>query len=724
MITIRTNSTDSNEDKSKRRKCQRLINYVFGKGPYPLSDIDIFKINKEHIAQIMSEIEQHKAKGIDNDDYIRLEIIIKPDDKPQILCVYKVKMSNNLLQSPSGDKKSNAVDKPKANLNMLNSEKLTHCLKFLSPQKNKPKNLEQNEKSCRDSTEMNRLKVTEVSLTVSDQKMTGNKSNTLEKPSTISTQTNSQKLAESQFTTSESKKTDIESQEWGKSSTLNTQTNQLQLLHLPLRVSNQKKTDIESDGLERSTTITNEKKPLKCTQLPHAVPIQKKNKIESDGLEKSSSIFTQKKRSKLFPMIFKASKQKKINIEADRLKRDNIKVNDDKLMKMLMNNSYKIYDNNQITTIPSKQPCEATALKVTSETKNKQQYINEGVKKKTSQTHVFKKKYFPKKETVSDHSNVNIPSPNKKPDAYTFVPIPSSNLPVENEKSSMMKELSQQVHKDFSSESVNMPQQLHKDSIAKPIKTSQQLHKNSIAETVKVPQQFHQHSIAEPMKTSQQMHKDNTKEVAKIPAQFHENPMVESMKTFQQVHKDFTTDNNFTSEVTEMPQELYEHSTTDTVEKSQQKQLYQNFDLSKAYPQQLSWGSPNLRNFQPTYYTHQYRQPEQFQYMRTGLATAQNLDQSKFTDPLNHAFQNQTPSQHFPNIWTIPAESQNDVEQSAGQTEPQCFLSFNYPWNQNPQQLESSSSNIRNQTNIPIIIDPTCSLCKRTYKTKSEHDDK
>lgn len=767
----------------------------------------MFNVHKEHIAQVTStkskqktqeknkegnDIAQQIVKRKDN-EYIKLELILTSEDKPEIVRIQKARALS--IQSPSCDikSKSSIVDDLKVNSRTTKSQELNE-------------KLTQREKPREDIIQINPLKLAQVPLTVSNQ-----------------AKANSQ----------------IEIDKWAKSSAIISQTNPLQLSKVPLTVSDQKKTDIESGDLTKTSTIVNQKKPLKLIQpLTHTTPDQDKLNIET-GLGKSSSIITQKKPSKLFPDIYsQVAKQKKIDIES-KLRSLNIKVTDNDLMKMSINKSNKIND------VAAEHSRKATALKDTWEPKNKPQYINKGVKglktrsiENKPQTQVLKDIKFPKKETVTllDPSprppvipspNDSILNPTPSPNWYTLdhpqIPHlinPNENIKEEDtmwnrlppktkivkNRSPFEKEITlwtipsakdvkthqhlyrasveseifkdcavaksvkadsvkvfHQLHKDYTAKAVKMPQKLHKDSTAKTVKISQQLHKDSTADAVKMPlepdedytatlkmsqhlhtnsaaetakklQQFFKDSAAgtvkkhqhlhedfrgEKVKMFQQSHKDSTAEAVKMPQQLDEDT-VQTVKTSQQLHKDFTVEKvkehqqlheDSTAETVKMSQELHKDSTADVGKKPQQNKRFQMFDMSQTYPQQLSWGLPYS---QPSNRTIQYHYPGHFQHIGTQLPTAQNSGQTTIT--YAKPFQNQPKSQRLQYVWTVPTTAQHDAKCIAHQAEPQSYFPSNYPLDyHHPQQIKQSPTK--------IMINPTCSLCKRNSKTKPKHDD-
>lgn len=155
VTTRLLNTSSCDENREAREKCQRIIDYVFGNGPFPYSDITgINEIHKEHIAQILTDQEQNtqedKHKDTDGkqqveneeDETIRIETVVNSEDHPEIVMVREIKKvpsSKNPTDSLSHDQESHSgkIDDEKTKTSKEDFLKPTHYSEGQSTKINK-----------------------------------------------------------------------------------------------------------------------------------------------------------------------------------------------------------------------------------------------------------------------------------------------------------------------------------------------------------------------------------------------------------------------------------------------------------------------------------------------------------------------------------------------------------------------------------------------------------
>lgn len=102
--------SDSDEKRANREKCQRIIDYVFGDGPFPYFDITGFpRFHKEHTAQIIAQQkqsvqeettrdtndkQQKESQDMGND--ISVVTVVKSNDQPEFVSKHKVRSTSSL----------------------------------------------------------------------------------------------------------------------------------------------------------------------------------------------------------------------------------------------------------------------------------------------------------------------------------------------------------------------------------------------------------------------------------------------------------------------------------------------------------------------------------------------------------------------------------------------------------------------------------------------------
>lgn len=118
VTTALQKTTHSDETRENREKCQRIIDYVFGNGPFPYSDITgINNLHKQTIAHIIAQkrkTQEETNKDTDgdkktqnnDDEIIRVEAVATSEDQPDIVSLRIVKKqpsSDNQTESPANN---------------------------------------------------------------------------------------------------------------------------------------------------------------------------------------------------------------------------------------------------------------------------------------------------------------------------------------------------------------------------------------------------------------------------------------------------------------------------------------------------------------------------------------------------------------------------------------------------------------------------------------------
>lgn len=123
VTTTLQKTSNSDENREDREKCQRIIDYVFGNGPFPYSDISGFdEVQKENIAQKMT---QHKQNTDDEqqtqnkeDETVIVNTIVTSEDQPEIISARKNK------KAPSSDNTTKNLEyDDEAHLTVVDNEK-------------------------------------------------------------------------------------------------------------------------------------------------------------------------------------------------------------------------------------------------------------------------------------------------------------------------------------------------------------------------------------------------------------------------------------------------------------------------------------------------------------------------------------------------------------------------------------------------------------------------
>ncbi|XP_026314404.1 uncharacterized protein LOC113226100 [Hyposmocoma kahamanoa] len=109
VTTTLQKTSDSDQRREHREKCQRIIDYVFGNGPFPYSDIKgTNEFYEEDIAQIIAQQKQNtdgeKQTQNKEEETVKIETVVTSEDQPEIITIRKDK------EVPSSDSSTKSLD--------------------------------------------------------------------------------------------------------------------------------------------------------------------------------------------------------------------------------------------------------------------------------------------------------------------------------------------------------------------------------------------------------------------------------------------------------------------------------------------------------------------------------------------------------------------------------------------------------------------------------------
>lgn len=110
VTTTLQKTSDSDQSRELREKCQRIIDYVFGNGPFPYSDIKgTNAFYEKDIAQIIAQqkhnTDDEKQTQNKEDETIKIETVVTSEDQPEIISIRKDK------EAPSSDSSTKSLDR-------------------------------------------------------------------------------------------------------------------------------------------------------------------------------------------------------------------------------------------------------------------------------------------------------------------------------------------------------------------------------------------------------------------------------------------------------------------------------------------------------------------------------------------------------------------------------------------------------------------------------------
>lgn len=114
VTTTLQKTTDSDQSRQNREKCQRIIDYVFGNGPFPYSDITaINEVHKEYLAQLIAQqklvTDGKQPTENQEDETVRLKTVVTSEDQPDIVSIRKDRephSSENKAKSQDNDEEA------------------------------------------------------------------------------------------------------------------------------------------------------------------------------------------------------------------------------------------------------------------------------------------------------------------------------------------------------------------------------------------------------------------------------------------------------------------------------------------------------------------------------------------------------------------------------------------------------------------------------------------